>query len=99
MIEEYGMQPFEVNVLDRRRTLTEKLCHSSDARWPNLYMPQLTAKIRHFYDLHHLLKDEECLTYLHSDAFPEDFRSLLEHDRQSFDKPQAGVTGDWRSPR
>ena len=60
----------------------------------NLYMPQLTAKIRHFYDLHHLLKDEECLTYLHSDAFPEDFRSLLEHDRQSFDKPEG-----WRDRR
>ncbi|HRN13136.1 MAG TPA: nucleotidyl transferase AbiEii/AbiGii toxin family protein [Bacteroides uniformis] len=57
-------------------------------------MPQLTAKIRHFYDLHHLLKDEECLTYLHSDAFPEDFRSLLEHDRQSFDKPEG-----WRDRR
>ena len=94
MIEEYGMQPFEVNVLDRRRTLTEKLVSLIRCSLANLYMPQLTAKIRHFYDLHHLLKDEECLTYLHSDAFPEDFRSLLEHDRQSFDKPEG-----WRDRR
>ena len=94
MIEEYGMQPFEVNVLDRRRTLTEKLVSLIRCSLANLYMPQLTAKIRHFYDLHHLLKDEECLTYLHSDAFPEDFRSLLEHDRQRFAKPEG-----WRDRR
>ena len=43
MIEEYGMQPFEVNVLDRRRTLTEKLVSLIRCSLANLYMPQLTA--------------------------------------------------------
>lgn len=94
MIEEYGMQPFEVNVLDRRRTLTEKLVSLIRCSLANLYMPQLTAKIRHFYDLHHLLLDEECLAYLHGGAFLDDFKSLLEYDRQSFDKPEG-----WRNRR
>ena len=94
LIEEYGMQPFEVNVLDRRRTLTEKLVSLVRCSLADLYMPQLTAKIRHFYDLHHLLQDEECLAYLYSGAFLDDFKSLLDHDRQSFDKPEG-----WRSRR
>lgn len=94
IIEEYEMQPFEVNVLDRRRTLTEKMVSLIRCSLADLYIPQLTAKIRHFYDLHHLLKDEECIEYLISDAFPHDFNSLLDHDRQSFDKPEG-----WRDRR
>lgn len=94
LIEEYGMQPFEVNVLDRRRTLTEKLVSLIRCSLADLYMPQLTAKIRHFYDLHHLLQDEECSTYLYSGAFTDDFASLLDHDRQSFDKPKG-----WQNKR
>lgn len=92
--EEYGMQPFEVNVLDRRRTLTEKLVSLVRCSLADLYMPELTAKIRHFYDLHHLLQDDECRAYLHSGAFLDDFKSLLDHDRQSFDKPEG-----WRNRR
>ena len=88
IIEEYGMQPFEVNVLDRRRTLTEKMVSLVRCSLADQYMPQLSAKIRHFYDLHYLLQDEECLAYLHSNAFVDDFKSLLEHDRQNFDKPE-----------
>lgn len=94
LIEEYGMQPFSVNVLDRRRTLTEKLVSLIRCSLADLYMPQLTAKIRHFYDLHHLLQDEECRNYLYSETFIDDFASLLEHDRQSFGKPEG-----WRDRR
>lgn len=50
-------------------------------------MPQLQAKIRHFYDLHHLLADPVCHTYLQSEAFRQDFLALLSHDRAYFDKP------------
>lgn len=88
LIEEYGMQSFKVNVLDRRRTLAEKLVSLIRCSLADLYIPQLTAKIRHFYDLHHLLQDDECSTYLYSGAFTDDFASLLDHDRQSFDKPE-----------
>lgn len=34
LIEKYDMQPFEVNVLDRRRTLTENWCHYFGVPWP-----------------------------------------------------------------
>lgn len=55
LIEDFDMQPFDVNVLDRRRTLTEKLVSLLRCSLADNYMPELTAKIRHFYDLHFLL--------------------------------------------
>lgn len=81
-------QPFIVNVLDKKRTLTEKLVSLVRCSLADAYMPQLIAKIRHFYDLYHLLQDNECREYLYGRAFTEDFQSLLEHDRESFDKPE-----------
>ncbi len=88
LIEEYDMQPFEVNVLDRRRTLTEKLVSLLRCSLADNYIPELTAKIRHFYDLHFLLNDEETRIYLESDAFKADFANLFAQDQQRFDKPE-----------
>mgnify|MGYP002771099313 len=88
LIEEYGMQPFEVNVLDRRRTLTEKLVSLLRCSLADNYMPELIAKIRHFYDLHFLLNDAETQDYLKSEAFKSDFSNLFAQDQQRFDKPE-----------
>lgn len=88
LIAEYGMQAFEVPVLDKSRTLTEKLVSLMRCSLATDYRPQLIAKIRHFYDLHFLLQDEEIQGYLTSDDFLSDFNNLLEHDRAQFDKPE-----------
>jgi hypothetical protein len=87
LIEEYEMQPFEVPVLDKRRTMTEKLVSLLRCSLASNPIPELTAKIRHLYDLHFLLQNAECHAYLRSDAFKEDFASLFQHDQQSFEKP------------
>lgn len=87
IIEQYGLEEFEVPVLDRRRTLTEKLVSLIRCSLADDYLSQMNAKIRHFYDLHHLLQDSGCLVYIQSADFSNDFNSLLQHDRDSFDKP------------
>ena len=87
LIEQFDMADFDVPVLDYRRTLTEKVVSLIRCSLADAYIPQMNAKIRHFYDLHHLLQDEECNKYLHSDAFRTDFQQLFEHDRKSFAKP------------
>ncbi len=94
LIEEYDMQPFEVNVLDRRRTLTEKLVSLLRCSLADNYIPELTAKIRHFYDLHFLLNDEETRFYLQSDAFKSDFANLFAQDQERFDKPEGWKNKD-----
>ena len=92
LVEQYDMADIEVPVLDRCRTLTEKLVSLMRCSLADDYLPQMAAKIRHFYDLYYLLHDEACQAYIHSDEFRADFQSLLEHDRQSFSKPDGWQT-------
>lgn len=87
LIEQYEMQPFEVIVLDKRRTLTEKLVSLLRCSLANNPMPELFSKIRHFYDLYFLLHDTETDTYLQSEDFKADLKALFDHDQQEFEKP------------
>ncbi|MDR1762154.1 MAG: nucleotidyl transferase AbiEii/AbiGii toxin family protein, partial [Bacteroidales bacterium] len=48
----------------------------------------LAAKIRHFYDLYYLAKDNECAAYIQMPDFKRDFADLLAHDKQTFDTPE-----------
>jgi predicted nucleotidyltransferase component of viral defense system len=91
-VEQFDMADIEVPVLDCRRTLTEKLVSLMRCSLADDYLPQMTAKIRHFYDLYYLLHDEACQAYIHSYEFHADFQSLLEHDRLSFSKPDGWQT-------
>jgi hypothetical protein len=85
--EEYGLQPFTLNILDKRRTMLEKivsLIRFSFAENPTV---ALANKIRHFYDLYYLLNDAECAEYIQSSDFQKDFAELLAHDQQMFETP------------
>ena len=65
-----------MKLLDHRRTLTEKLVSLIRCSLADESMQQMAAKIRHFYDLHHLLQDSECRVYLQSDDFKKDFKEV-----------------------
>ena len=88
IIEEFGMQGFEVQVLAKSRTATEKLVslirHSLSAD----YISELKAKIRHFYDLHFLWNDPESRAYLKCGEFKSDFNALLSTDQARFKEPE-----------
>src|SRR5690606_5256984 len=53
---------------------------------------ELANKIRHFYDLYYLTKDEDCTKYLQSPKFKTDLEELLKYDQQAFDEPQGWQT-------
>jgi len=59
LIEQYNMAPFTIQVLSKFRTFCEKIM--SLVRFSRLEDPitNLRNKIRHIYDLHQMLKDEE----------------------------------------
>lgn len=88
IIESYGMQGFEIQVLAKSRTATEKLIslirHSLSAD----YISELKAKIRHFYDLYFLWNDPESRAYLESTEFKTDFKALLSSDQAQFKEPE-----------
>lgn len=92
LVEEYGLQSFSLNVLDKRQTLTEKLVSLIRFSLSDNYIYDVAAKIRHFYDLHYLLQDAECAEYLQSEQFKTDFNTLLVHDRETFDSPEGWNT-------
>lgn len=85
-IEEWDMQPFELNVLDKCRTLCEKVVSLLRFSFEDDPIAGLTSKIRHFYDIHYLLSDAECREYLMT-SFKDDLLELVAHDKREFDKP------------
>jgi Ni2+-binding GTPase involved in maturation of urease and hydrogenase len=92
LIEEYELKPFSVNVLDKRRTIAEKLVSLIRFSFAENPSRELAKKIRHFYDLYYLAKDKECAKYLQSSEFKKDLSELLIHDQQEFDEPQGWQT-------
>ncbi|MDR1897286.1 MAG: nucleotidyl transferase AbiEii/AbiGii toxin family protein [Prevotellaceae bacterium] len=91
-IEQYNLQPFTLNVLDKRRTIVEKLVSLIRFSFSEDTIKALSAKIRHFYDLYYLANDEECAKYIQSADFKKDLSELLAHDQQEFDEPQGWQT-------
>ncbi len=92
IICEYGLEPFALNVLDKRQTLIEKLAALIRFSFSDNYIYDMAAKIRHFHDLHFLLQDKECAAYIESEQFRNDFTALLEHDRAIFNEPEGWST-------
>lgn len=90
-IDEYGLQPFSLNVLDKRQTMIEKLVSLLRFSFAENTRRSLSAKIRHFYDLYYLANDKECAAYIQTRAFKQDFAELLAHDKQAF-----GTPADWQ---
>jgi predicted nucleotidyltransferase component of viral defense system len=90
MIRQYGLEPFEVNVVSLERTFTEKvlaLVRASYARDP---IAELRSKIRHVYDLHALLKAPAVASFLHSRGFFVMIQSVQEDDARNSE-----FQGDW----
>ena len=87
LLEEYGLKPFVINILDKRRTILEKLVSLLRFSFSENTITALAGKIRHFYDLYYLSNDSECAKYIQSDEFYADLQELFTHDQAEFDEP------------
>jgi predicted nucleotidyltransferase component of viral defense system len=65
-VDHYGLQPFTINVLTRERTFFEKLM--SLIRMSHVGQDAVRGKIRHFYDLHLILNQEDLIERILIDA-------------------------------
>jgi len=92
LIEQYELKHFEINVLDKRRTIVEKLVSLVRFSFEDDVIKSIASKIRHFYDLYYLANDKECTKYLQSSEFQKDLSELLIHDQQEFDRPKGWQT-------
>lgn len=84
LIDEYGMNPFEVLVLNPKRTLCEKIM--SLVRFSQTENPidDLRNKIRHIYDIHLILKDKNINSFFRSDDFDAMLLRVANDDIASF---------------
>ncbi len=87
LIEAYELHPFDINVLDKRRTLIEKLVSLIRFSFDADPEAALRAKIRHFYDIYYLCRDPECRQYTDSENFLLDTLQVLKDDQYVFDEP------------
>ncbi len=86
-IEQYNLQPFDVNVLNKEQTLLEKTVSLIRFSFEENYIESISNKVRHFYDLYFLMKNKECAEFVASDAFKQKFIEILQHDRTMFALP------------
>jgi hypothetical protein len=96
IIEKYSLQQFDLNVLDKRQTLLEKLVSLIRFSFDKNPVQGVAGKIRHFYDLHYLMQDENCLSVVNRKSFKTDFTALLEHDKAIFDDPEEWKTRNYQ---
>ena len=84
IINQYGMNPFDVLVLRTERTLCEKLM--SLVRFSQTEQPitDLSNKIRHTYDIHMVLKDAELNSFFNSKEFDVMLLKVANDDVISF---------------
>jgi predicted nucleotidyltransferase component of viral defense system len=91
-IEKYDLKPFEINLLNKEQTMVEKLVSLIRFSFDQNAVASISGKIRHFYDLHFLVNDNECATFIQSDGFKKQFELILSHDRELF-----GVPDGWQT--
>jgi hypothetical protein len=83
LVVEYQLLPFELKVLDYKRTFCEKLMSLIRFSHSENPIEYLKKKIRHLYDLHQLLQQEDIQLFFESPAFDELMHQVKEDDIES----------------
>ncbi len=84
LAKEYGMLPFEVQVLHVNRTICEKIMSLVRFSYGENPLDNLKNKIRHTYDIHQLLQVPEVNEFFNSTAFDQMLLLVAQDDRESF---------------
>lgn len=83
-VVKYGLQPFEMNVLEPSRTICEKIMSLVRFSYTENPIVDLKNKIRHAYDIHQLLQQEEFKIFIESEGFEEMLLKVANDDVSSF---------------
>ncbi len=82
--QENGLLPFELLALEPIRTICEKIMSLVRFSYGENPIDDLKKKIRHTYDLHQLLKQEEFFEFFQSTTFDEMLLKVANDDVASF---------------
>jgi len=81
---EYGLTPFEVNVLSPKRTFSEKIMSLIRFSYTDDPVADLNNKIRHIYDINQMLKNKEVKDFFETKEFDELLVKVANDDMLSF---------------
>ena len=92
LIADFELEPFEINVLDYKRTFCEKISAVSRASFESdeVYS-QLKEKIRHLYDIYHLMQEDEIKAFLNSNDMNNMIENVRKDDQRQFNSNWANV--------
>lgn len=82
--KENGLLPFDLLALEPIRTICEKIMSLVRFSYGENPIDDLRKKIRHTYDLHQLLKQEEFISFFHSKNFDDMLLKVANDDVASF---------------
>lgn len=84
LAKENGLLPFDLLALDPIRTICEKIMSLVRFSYGENPIDDLKKKIRHTYDLHQLLKQEEFLNFFRSKKFDDMLQKVANDDVASY---------------
>ncbi|MBK5203243.1 MAG: nucleotidyl transferase AbiEii/AbiGii toxin family protein [Prolixibacteraceae bacterium] len=84
MAKTYGLLPFDVQVLDPRRTICEKIMSLVRFSYTENPVDDLRNKVRHTYDLYQLLQQKDLFAFFNSDNFDDMLLKVAQDDVASF---------------
>jgi len=87
-INQYNLEPFELNVLVPKATLIEKVLSLIRLSFFDDSSDKIKLKVRHFYDIYFLSTSDLCKDYLTTDEFKKDFNRMFEEDKTKFNDPE-----------
>jgi hypothetical protein len=81
---EYGLMPFDILVLDPKRTICEKIMSLVRFSYTDEAIEDLKKKIRHTYDLYLLLKQKQLSDFFDSSALDQMMLKVANDDIDSY---------------
>lgn len=92
LIEEYGLQPFDVRVLTQERTFCEKIMSLVRFSFTEQPIIDLNNKVRHIYDIHKLLENKNTYAFFESPNFDDMLLRVANEDVKSFNNNYAWLS-------
>jgi Nucleotidyl transferase AbiEii toxin, Type IV TA system len=92
LVEAYNLQPFEVKVLTKERTLCEKIMSLVRFSFTETPIEDLNHKVRHIYDIHKLLEIKEVHDFFDSPNFDDMLLKVAADDVKSYKNKNAWLS-------
>lgn len=90
LVQQYELEPFSLQVLSPKRTFGEKVLAVIRASYHKTPIKQLQLKVRHFYDLHQMMKSPQLQGFIESDELFQILRAVQADDARNHE-----FQGEW----